>query len=93
MTRSRVCRWITVAFLALYAAALLLLAFGTFGWLGVERDPLAAVYLIPLGLPWNRFLDGFPAGWLPWLAAAAPLVNVVLLFAVCRAINRPSAAR
>lgn len=92
MTRNRVCRWVTVAFLALYAAALLLLAFGTFGWLGVERDPLAAVYLLPLGLPWNRFLDAFPAAWLPWLAAAAPLVNVVLLFAVCRAVNRRSAA-
>ena len=93
MTRRRVCRWITVAFAVLYSAALLLLAFGTFGWMGVERDPLAAVYLVPLGLPWNRFLDGFPAGWLPWLAAAAPLVNLLLMVLICRAIGRTSAAR
>ena len=35
-----------------------------------------------LGLPWIRFVDRFPEELWPWLGAASPLVNVLLLYAL-----------
>lgn len=85
----RVCRVILWVFLAAYLAALALLAIGTFGLFGQERDPLSAVFLIPLGLPWNQFLpDGIPDTLRPWLAIGAPAVNIGLLGFVCRPFRR-----
>jgi len=84
-----ICRWLVRIFVVLYVAALALLAIGTFGLFGNERDPLAGVFLIPLGLPWNRLIDLLPeGGWYPWLAAAAPLINLAILWGVCRALAR-----
>jgi len=37
-----------------------LLLIGTFGLFGQEKDPLSAVFLIPLGLPWFIWVVGFP---------------------------------
>lgn len=69
-------------FTVLYALALIVFLAGTFGLFGSEPDPLAGVYLIPLGLPWNRFVDAFPERFWPLLAAGAPLVNLAILWAV-----------
>lgn len=76
---TRVVTWILGFFLLLYAAALLLLAIGTYGWFGQERDPLSGVFLLPLGLPWNLLADRLG---IPGTAAAllAPLVNAAILF-------------
>jgi hypothetical protein len=52
---------------------------GTFGLFGQERDPLAGVFLMPLGLPWVLWLEGFPEITLPWLAGMAPLLNLAIL--------------
>jgi hypothetical protein len=83
------CRWSVRIFTVLYAAALALLAIGTFGLFGNEPGPLAGVFLIPLGLPWNRLIDFLPeSGWYPWLAAAVPLVNLAIIWGVCRASAR-----
>ena len=68
----------------LYLAALCLLAVGTFGLFGSERDPLAGVFLMPLGLPWNLWLDALPERMLPWVGAGAPLINLVVLWRICR---------
>lgn len=89
---NRTCRIIFRAFAVLYVLALVLLAIGTFGLFGAERDPLAGVFLMPLGLPWNRLFDSAPDSLLPWLAAGAPLVNLCLIWLVCRRIGdrRPS---
>jgi hypothetical protein len=46
--------------------------------LGQDRDPLAGVFLAPLGCPWNRFIDIAPEASSPWLATAIPLVNLPL---------------
>ena len=72
-------KWAFYVFLALYALALVLLAIGTFGWFGKERDPLSGVFLMPLGLPWNLLgdrlgLDG------PLLAILAPAINAGILY-------------
>jgi hypothetical protein len=80
---SRPCSIFFYAFLVLYLLALGLLLVGTFGWFGAEPDPLSGVFLIPLGLPWNRFLGGAPEALLPWLAAAAPLANLLLIRGFC----------
>ena len=80
---SRTCAVIFYGFLALYVLALVLLLVGTFGWFGAEKDPLSGVFLLPLGLPWNRFVGGASEALLPWLAAAAPLVNLLLIRLFC----------
>ena len=78
------CKWAIRIAAVLYLLALALLLIGTFGLFGQEQDPLAGVFLIPLGLPWVLWLDGMPERLLPWLAASAPLLNLVLLKMLCR---------
>ncbi|WP_353471766.1 hypothetical protein PVT71_10665 [Salipiger sp. H15] len=73
-----------------YGAALAIFLLGQLGLFGVERDPLAGAYLIPLGLPWNRMIDGFAEPLWPWLAALAPLVNIALVALLRRALPRPA---
>jgi hypothetical protein len=85
---ARICRFAAVTFLVLYLASLALLAAGTFGLFGIERDPLSGVYLLPLGLPWVMLLDNLPASVAPWVAIAAPAVNLALIAAVCRVLSR-----
>jgi len=79
----RACRAVVVVLAGLYILALALFAIGTFGLFGNKLSPLAGVYLLPLGLPWNMMLDPFPESAWPWLAASAPLVNLVLRLFVC----------
>ncbi len=83
-----ICKFVTITFLVLYLAALTLLAVGTFGLFGAEKDPLSAIFLMPLGLPWNLMLTNAPESWLPWIGAAAPAVNLVLIFTICRMRGR-----
>ena len=89
----RTCKLILAGFLLLYAAALCLLAIGTFGLFGSERDPLAGVFLIPLGLPWILLGDSFPDSFRPWFAAGAPLINVLGIWLICRVFFTKSLAR
>lgn len=79
----RICRIVVVTFAVLWVLAILVLAIGTFGWFGQDRDPLSGVFLIPLGLPWNRVLDGLGV---PGLAAGviAPGINLAILAVICR---------
>jgi len=83
----RLCRIAVIGFALLYVFALFLLAVGTFGLFGNERDPLAGVFLVPLGLPWNLMLDGVPDGLRAWLAMAAPALNLLLIWVACRAMR------
>jgi len=71
-------RWAFWIFLALYVAAFFLFLVGTYGWFGSERDPLAGVFLVPLGLPWNLLGDrlGLTS---PILAVLSPLLNAGIL--------------
>lgn len=78
------CKIIVIGFGVLYLLALGLLAIGTFGLFGQEPDPLAGVFVVPLGLPWNRLAMGAPEALLPWIGALAPLVNLGILAALCR---------
>ena len=89
---SRLCKAVTVGFAVLYVCALGLLAIGTFGLFGAERDPLSGVFLLPLGLPWVRFIDHTPDALRPWLAAAAPLLNLLILWVGCRLLHRRTPA-
>ena len=90
---TRICRFLVIAFAVAYALALGLLAIGTIGLFGQERDPLSGFFLIPLGLPWVFLLDPVPDALKPWTAMAAPALNLALLWALCRAIagRRPAA--
>ena len=89
MSRSTpLCSWIVRIVGVLYLVALTLLLIGTFGLFGQERDPLSGVFLIPLGLPWVFWLDWASDAVRPWLAAAAPLLNLLILSALCRMARR-----
>ncbi len=79
------CRAVFYLVVLLYAVALFLFLSGTFGWFGVEQDPLAGVFLIPLGLPWNLLVDLLPEPVWPWAAAAAPVINILILRGLCLA--------
>lgn len=79
-----ICRIVIAIFAVLYLLSLLALAVGTWGWFGVEPDPLAGVYLVLLGMPWNGILDRFgPSARVP-LAIVAPAINLLILVAICR---------
>ncbi len=80
------CKGILIIFAIAWLIALVLLLIGTFGWFGQEKDPLAGVFLLPLGLPWIYLLG--PSEGSPWIAIAAPGFNLALLWALCRAIAR-----
>jgi hypothetical protein len=80
----RICRWALWTFGAAYFAALALYGIGERGLFGQPRDPLAGVFLVLLGLPWNRAVDLAPEPLWPWLAAAAPALNLLLLFGIWR---------
>jgi len=81
---SRSCRLLVLTFAALYAAAFALYLVGTHGWFGSPQGPLAGVFLVPLGLPWNLWLDALPSAMLPAAAVAAPALNLLLLWGLCR---------
>jgi hypothetical protein len=81
---SKLLKWLTVIWTVLYLLALLLFAVGHFGLFGSEQGPLAGVFIVPLGLPWIRFVDAFPEPLWPWLAAGSPLLNIMLLYGLYR---------
>jgi len=78
-----ICKAAVFIFFAAYLFALFVLAAGTYGWFGTARDPLAGVFLIPLGLPWNALL---PAS----LGAGvfSPILNGVIMLLICRRLSR-----
>lgn len=83
----RVCRILTGAFALFWVLALAVLAIGTFGWLGQDRDPLSAVYLVILGLPWNRYIEGSSPIAMAMLVLA-PAINLFALALICRLLAR-----
>ena len=76
-------KWLFLIFLGLYAIALALLLVGTFGLFGQERDPLAGIFLVPLGLPWNLIGDRIGLAD-AWLGILAPAINAAILFWIWR---------
>ena len=80
----RTCRLVAVVFAGLYAAAFALYLIGTYGWFGSPQGPLAGVFLVPLGLPWNLWLDGLPETSWPVAAICTPALNLLLLWGLCR---------
>ena len=71
--------WVFVVFTGLYVLALALFLIGTFGLFGQEEDPLSAVFLLPLGLPWNLIADRLGIGGV-LTATLAPALNAAILF-------------
>jgi len=84
-----VCRIILGVLVVAYLFALAVFAAGTFGWLGADRDPLSGVYLIVLGMPWAFLFDGVVGeAALPMVAVLAPLINLAILWGLCRWLAR-----
>lgn len=72
-------KWAFFIFVLIYALAILLFLIGTFGWYGQARDPLAGVFLMPIGLPWNIIADRLGISGL-LAALLAPAVNAGILY-------------
>lgn len=85
---SSFCKTFVLLVAALYAFAVSMFLAGTFGWFGVGEGPLASIFLIPLGLPWNLLVEYLPEPAWPFAAVAAPALNLALLVALCRASAR-----
>lgn len=81
---SLICRLLLGLLVLAWVAAVVVFLVALFGLFDQPQDPLGAVFLLPLGLPWNLLLRGAPGPTLPWLFAAAPLVNIALLYWLCR---------
>lgn len=81
---SKLFGWAAVIVGLLYIFALGLWAIGTHGLFGQQQDPLSGVFLIPLGLPWNRHGDG------PEIAILAPVANIVILWLLSSLLRRKS---
>ncbi len=79
-----VCRIVVLGFSVLYALAMGLFIVGTCGLFGSPSGPLAGVFLVPLGLPWNQMLAVFPEPFWPALAVLAPAVNLIIFVLICR---------
>ena len=84
-------RIVCAIFAVLYVIALGLLIIGTFGLFGQERDPLSGIFLIPLGMPWIWLADRLGMVG-PAVAILAPLVNLLILFAIYRLLARRHSA-
>lgn len=72
-------KWAFALFILLYAGAVFVLLIGTLGWFGQARDPLAGVFLAPLGMPWNLIADRLGLSGMA-VGLLAPAVNAGLLF-------------
>lgn len=73
-----IARLLIVLYAALCVVALWFIPASVYGWMGVEPDPLSAVFAMVLALPWTFLLRLVP-DFGPWAAAA--------LLAACMAIN------
>jgi hypothetical protein len=69
--------------------SLALFAIGTFGWFGVEPDPISAAFAILAAMPWSLAFSALysPAVTLAGLLAAM-LLNVLLILAIGRVLSR-----
>jgi hypothetical protein len=70
--------WLSRVWLVAYVVALLLFIVGVLGLFGQPRDPLSGIFLIPLGFPWFFAADAVPAPGDMWVAALAPIVNIII---------------
>lgn len=73
-------KWVFWAFAIFYAFALAIFLIGAFGLFGQEKDPLSAVFLIPLGFPWIWLsnLAGLPGN--AAIGLLSPAINLAILF-------------
>jgi hypothetical protein len=86
----RICQWVVGGFVILYLVALGLFVIGHFGLFGSPSGPLAGVFLVPLGAPWNFLWDSASMNDFGrfWLGILAPMVNLVIIVAICRLLQR-----
>lgn len=80
------CRWVLAALALAWLFSLGIFAAGTYGWFGVEKDPLSSVFLVILGMPWVLlpFDEVVGEARLPLVGILAPLVNLGIVWMLCR---------
>ena len=81
---ARILEMVLAIFALLYGVALVLYLIGIFGLFGSPSGPLAAVFLLPLGLPWIWLIDSLPEALRSWALAAVPDLNLVIIWLLYR---------
>lgn len=79
-------KWLLIIFASLYVIAFGLYLVGTYGIAGSPQGPLAGVFLMPLGLPWNLLADRMGMSG-PAVGILSPLVNMAILYALYRKLG------
>jgi hypothetical protein len=80
-------KWAFWTFLIFYILAAALLGISVYDLFGQPSDPLSAVFLLPLGLPWNIAASSVGISS-PVNLLGAPLINLAILYLLWR--RRPS---
>lgn len=80
------CKWLVAIAVVVYLMAIGIGLIGTYGWFEQEQDPLSWVFVIILGQPWVSWIGDVSDPLSRWLAAVAPLLNLILLAGVCHLI-------
>lgn len=81
---ARVFRIVAIGLLVAWLVALALLAIGTFGLFGQEREPLSAIFVLPLGLPWTFLFSSLSDAGGPWVAILSPLLKIIIFASLAR---------
>jgi len=73
-------KWLFWGFLVLFLVALGIFFSNLMGLFGQTPDPLAGVFLLPFGLPWNLLGNGLSDPYPMIIGFGAPLVNLAILW-------------
>lgn len=88
----RICRTVFWIYLILAVVALALVPAGAFGWFGIERDPLVAIFAVLLAQPWasmaTPFTDPDRPVWNMALIALGLAINAALIRGCCHVLRR-----
>ncbi len=77
-------KWIFWGFLLAFLVALGIFASNMLGLFGQSPDPLAGIYLLPFGLPWNLLGIESPDPFPLIIGLGAPLLNLAILWGLWR---------
>jgi TRAP-type C4-dicarboxylate transport system permease small subunit len=88
----KVARALAVIYAALCCLSLAILAIGTFGWFGQERDPVSAAFAILLSAPWPMLVDSIndPVTGI-FIVLGGMGVNLFIILSLGRLLARSSA--
>lgn len=83
------CKFVIGLLFFFYLIALGIFAVLKWGLFGVTTDPLAGLFLAPMGLPWNVLVDVESLNLRILIGVLSPMINLAIVYLLCRAFRRP----